>query len=63
MYWKTTMLAYEKPHTGCTLTYRRPNSPEQTPRTFILKNNLDAVQDTAILLHALILRLQFTLQL
>lgn len=42
-------------------TYCRSDAPEQTPRSLILEDNLDAVQDTPILLHALILRLQFTL--
>lgn len=44
-------------------TYCRPDAPEQTPRAFILEDNLDTVQDTTVLLHTLILRLQFTLQL
>lgn len=62
MYWKVR-LAHDKAQQKHGWTYCRPNTPEQTPRAFILKNNLDAMQNTAILLHALVLCLQFTLQL
>ena len=48
---------------GWQFTHGRSNTTEQSSGTFILKDNLDTVQDTPILLHTFVLRLQFTLEL